>query len=184
MLLIGVFNLDSTGRWIDPGNIDRNLLYTYMQDVAQSQDSLSGVSELPTFEELSGGRSVEEVRQIGVNADEEDGDSEIAESESSEYHRARVNEQYGAHEAPFAESISAARDEEILRKRAEAQKVLNELEEKETGKANKGLALYDLDEDELNPNVSVLSVDDAPRPNNARGAYGPVAISTEESPRR
>ena len=65
MLLMGVFDLDETGRWIDPGNIDEDLLRLYLSGIDASQDSLAGVDQLPAFEELSGGRSVESVREMG-----------------------------------------------------------------------------------------------------------------------
>lgn len=68
MLMMGVFDLDETGRWIDPGNIDADLLQTYLASVERSQDSLAGVDRLPSFEQLSGGRSVEEVRRMEANA--------------------------------------------------------------------------------------------------------------------
>lgn len=190
MLMLGVFNLDSTGRWIDPGNIDRNLLYSVMQDVAQSQDALTGVSELPTVEELSGGRSIEAVRQMGSEEGQGEAEaSELAEEGSGEYQRAHVNEQYASdHVAPFAESLHAARDEEILKKRAEAEQRLAETDEtNESNEAsNRGLALYDLDDEDLNPNVSIMGVEsNRDRSNqNSRREYQPVAVSTEEKPRR
>ncbi len=68
MLMMGVFDLDETGRWIDPGNIDADLLQTYLASVERSQDSLAGVDRLPSFEQLSGGRSVEEVRRMEAEA--------------------------------------------------------------------------------------------------------------------
>jgi len=64
MLMMGVFDLDETGRWIDPGNIDVDLLQSYLSTVDRSQDSLAGVDQLPSFEQLSGGRSVEEIRRM------------------------------------------------------------------------------------------------------------------------
>ncbi len=71
MLLLGVFTLDETGRWVDPGVIDENLLRAAMADVGTSQDSLAGLDRLPTFEQLSGGRSPEAVRQMTGDADAE-----------------------------------------------------------------------------------------------------------------
>ena len=69
MLHLGVFQLDETGRWVDPGNIDENLLRAAMSDVGTSQDALAGLDRLPTFEQLSGGRSPEAVRQMTGDAD-------------------------------------------------------------------------------------------------------------------
>ena len=69
MLLLGVFNLDETGRWVDPGNIDETLLRAAMADVGTSQDALAGLDRLPTFEQLSGGRTPEAVRQMTGDAD-------------------------------------------------------------------------------------------------------------------
>lgn len=69
MLHLGVFQLDETGRWVDPGNIDENLLRAAMADVGTSQDALAGLDRLPTFEQLSGGRSPEAVRQMTGDAD-------------------------------------------------------------------------------------------------------------------
>ncbi|MBQ2788368.1 MAG: TolC family protein, partial [Thermoguttaceae bacterium] len=68
MLLLGVFNLDETGRWVDPGNIDEMFLRQMMADVGTSQDALAGLDRLPTFEQLSGGRSPEAVRQMTGDA--------------------------------------------------------------------------------------------------------------------
>lgn len=74
MLMLGVFHLDETGRWIDPGNIDEELLQQEVADVATPQDALTGVDNLPTFEQLSGGRSVDAVRQMGTA----DGDADLS----------------------------------------------------------------------------------------------------------
>ena len=66
MLMLGVFELDDSGRWIDPGVIDNNMLLRYLSNQPNmTQDRLSGVDRLPTFEQLSGGRSVQTVRQMG-----------------------------------------------------------------------------------------------------------------------
>jgi hypothetical protein len=67
MLMLGVFELDDTGRWIDPGVIDNEMLqrYLYAQG-GMTQDALAGVNLLPTFEELSGGRSVQAIQQMGT----------------------------------------------------------------------------------------------------------------------
>ncbi len=69
MLTLGVFQLDETGRWVDPGTIDEALLRGIMSDVGTSQDALAGLDRLPTFEQLSGGRSPEAVRQMTGDAD-------------------------------------------------------------------------------------------------------------------
>lgn len=69
MLHLGVFHLDETGRWVDPGNIDEELLRRMTSDVGTSQDALAGLDRLPTFEELSGGRSPEAVRQMTGDGD-------------------------------------------------------------------------------------------------------------------
>jgi len=69
MLMLGVFQLDETGRWVDPGSIDESLLRDIMSDVGTSQDALAGLDRLPTFEQLSGGRSPEAVRQMTGDAD-------------------------------------------------------------------------------------------------------------------
>lgn len=69
MLMLGVFQLDGTGRWVDPGSIDESLLRDIMSDVGTSQDALAGLDRLPTFEQLSGGRSPEAVRQMTGDAD-------------------------------------------------------------------------------------------------------------------
>ena len=65
MLMLGVFELDDTGRWIDPGEINNVMLQNYLAQATVSQDRLAGVDRLPSFEQLSGGRSVDTVRQIG-----------------------------------------------------------------------------------------------------------------------
>jgi len=69
MLMLGVFQLDETGRWVDPGSIDESLLRDMLSDVGTSQDALAGLDRLPTFEQLSGGRSPEAVRQMTGDAD-------------------------------------------------------------------------------------------------------------------
>ena len=153
MLLMGVFNLDETGRWIDPGVIDANLLRQYLSDIGASQDSLSGVDRLPTFEQLSGGRSVEAIQQMGdqdlnrENAAEQGVAGEDARNRagggytipgsSNAYHVAETHEQY-------AEKFYEARDEETLRRRAEAL----ELENDSTGENPGVLTLFNVDDDE------------------------------------
>lgn len=67
MLMLGVFTLDDTGRWIDPGEINTATLQSYLSGAGQTQDQLSGIDRLPSFERLSGGRSLETVRQMGSN---------------------------------------------------------------------------------------------------------------------
>ncbi len=67
MLMLGVFELDDSGRWIDPGVIDNETLSRYLIDQTNmTQDSLSGVDRLPTFEQLSGGRSLQTVQAMGT----------------------------------------------------------------------------------------------------------------------
>ncbi|MBQ5790355.1 MAG: hypothetical protein IIW01_08705 [Thermoguttaceae bacterium] len=46
-----------------------NNLRAAMADVGTSQDALAGLDRLPTFEQLSGGRSPEAVRQMTGDAD-------------------------------------------------------------------------------------------------------------------
>ncbi|MCF0234790.1 MAG: TolC family protein [Thermoguttaceae bacterium] len=65
MLLLGIFHLDETGRWIDPGSIDANLIHSELAGATQTQDELAGMSNLPSFEQLSGGRTPDEIRQLG-----------------------------------------------------------------------------------------------------------------------
>ena len=152
MLLMGVFNLDETGRWIDPGVIDANLLRQYLSDIGASQDSLSGVDRLPTFEQLSGGRSVEAIQQMGdQDLNRENAEQGVAGEDarnragggytipgsSNAYHVAETNEQY-------AEKFYEARDEETLRRRAEAL----ELENDSTGENPGVLTLFNVDDDE------------------------------------
>lgn len=152
MLLMGVFNLDETGRWIDPGVIDANLLRQYLSDIGASQDSLSGVDRLPTFEQLSGGRSVEAIQQMGdQDLNRENAEQSVAGEDarnragggytipgsSNAYHVAETNEQY-------AEKFYEARDEETLRRRAEAL----ELENDSTGENPGVLTLFNVDDDE------------------------------------
>ena len=67
MLMLGVFTLDDPGRWIDPGEINTATLQSYLSGAGQTQDQLSGIDRLPSFERLSGGRSIETVRQMGSN---------------------------------------------------------------------------------------------------------------------
>ncbi|MBR0225200.1 MAG: TolC family protein [Thermoguttaceae bacterium] len=152
MLLMGVFNLDETGRWIDPGVIDTNLLRQYLSDIGASQDSLSGVDRLPTFEQLSGGRSVEAIQQMGdQDLNRENAEQGVAGEDarnragggytipgsSNAYHVAETHEQY-------AEKFYEARDEETLRRRAEAL----ELENDSTGENPGVLTLFNVDDDE------------------------------------
>ena len=152
MLLMGVFNLDETGRWIDPGVIDANLLRQYLSDIGASQDSLSGVDRLPTFEQLSGGRSVEAIQQMGdQDLNRENAEQGVAGEDarnragggytipgsSNAYHVAETNEQY-------AEKFYEARDEETLRRRAEAL----ERENDSTGENPGVLTLFNVDDDE------------------------------------
>ena len=66
MLMLGVFNLDDTGRWVDPGEITNAMLQHYLATSGDSQDRLSGVDRLPSFEQLSGGRSVMAVQGMGT----------------------------------------------------------------------------------------------------------------------
>ncbi len=154
MLLMGVFDLDATGRWIDPGNIDRTLLQSYLDEVDMSQDTLAGVDQLPTFEELSGGRSVDAVREMGdadvnVASEEEQGATYADADSDGRYQRAMTHERY-------AEEAHAARDEETLRRRAEELGLVhNELQDPE--KDDKVLALFDI-EDEEKPAREVVPV--------------------------
>lgn len=67
MLMLGVFNLDDTGRWIDPGVIDGAMLQGYLAQANVSQDQLAGINNLPSVEQLSGGRSVQALREMGSN---------------------------------------------------------------------------------------------------------------------
>ena len=65
--MLGVFDLDDTGRWIDPGEISGALLQRYLQEASVSQDQLAGMNRLPSFEQLSGGRSVQAIQQMGAS---------------------------------------------------------------------------------------------------------------------
>ncbi len=67
MLMLGVFNLDDTGRWIDPGEINTTMLQGYLAQAAVSQDRLAGMDRLPSVEQLSGGRSIQTLQQMGTN---------------------------------------------------------------------------------------------------------------------
>ncbi|MDO4585961.1 MAG: hypothetical protein Q4C95_01545 [Planctomycetia bacterium] len=52
LLELGLFEIDETGRWIDPGDIDTAFLDTRIRGVEESQDELSGLNDLPEAEEL------------------------------------------------------------------------------------------------------------------------------------
>lgn len=67
MLMLGVFNLDDTGRWIDPGEINGAMLQNYLAQASVTQDSLAGMDRLPSVEQLSGGRSAQALQQMGTN---------------------------------------------------------------------------------------------------------------------
>ena len=114
MLLMGIFNLDATGRWIDPGNIDQELLRAYLSEVEASQDSLAGVDRLPTFEDLSGGRSVETVQQmenedVNVMSVDESATQTAEESAAANNGSAvSVEDQDRAHAAPYTIPGSAS----------------------------------------------------------------------------
>ena len=208
MLMLGVFNLDRTGRWIDPGNIDRQLLVTYMSDVERSQDELAGIQNLPTVEQLSGGRSAETLRQM---SDSDGAESETATaSEATEpangsatpnaaalanaandstpngYATATVREPYANHTAPYAEDAYAARDEEILQRRAQAAEMLDELETDDATDAD--LSLFEVgDDSNLNPNVAILGVENdaaTPAVPSRSRAYGASPIVATDSVKR
>ena len=149
MLLMGIFDLDETGRWIDPGNIDSSLLRSYVAGInaSQSQDALSGVSQLPTYEQLSAGYTREALEEMGVSdvaTVETDGfaTSGAATIPAPEggYQRAQTFEQY-------AEDAYAAHDEQILLSRARA-------EEEENAQKRESLGLFDVDAESKAPIVS------------------------------
>ena len=156
MLLMGVFNLDETGRWVDPGNIDANLLRLYLSDVETPQDVLTGVDRLPTFEQLSGGRSIEMIQQMGtqdVNAGVQSAEDDayvhapLAQlPPEAAYQRAELNEQY-------AEQAYASRDEQLLLQRAK------ELEKNSPEDNEKVLTLFNVDDEDDVP--AVASVNDS-----------------------
>lgn len=153
MLLMGVFDLDATGRWVDPGNIDATLIQSYLSGVERSQDSLAGVDRIPTFEQLSGGRSAEAVRQMDERAANEP--EARASTADGSYRRSPTSERY-------AEETLAARDEQTLRLRAEDLGLSSQEPENEA----KDLALFDVDgndEEEATAPVVATIFDDVER---------------------
>ena len=146
MLLMGIFNLDETGRWIDPGNIDSNLLRSYVAGISasQSQDALSGVDRLPTYEQLAAGYTREALAEMGVSDVAQNDSERFSTSGDSNggYQRAQTFEKY-------AEDAFAARDEQILLSRARA-------EEEENEKKRESLGLFDVDA-KTDSNVPIVS---------------------------
>ncbi|MDO5553174.1 MAG: TolC family protein [Planctomycetia bacterium] len=71
LLAMGVFELDETGRWIDPGDINTEFLQTLATEFDRSQDELAGLDRLPETEELTGGLTLEQVQaRYGGQAEE------------------------------------------------------------------------------------------------------------------
>ncbi|MBQ9813963.1 MAG: hypothetical protein IJM54_11720, partial [Thermoguttaceae bacterium] len=100
-----------------PGVIDNNMLLRYLSNQPNmTQDRLSGVDRLPTFEQLSGGRSVQTVRQMG----ESDVSSEAvpaAERSASPTYTFRV---------PSERNVRNAREPEEAEENEEAERDLDE----------------------------------------------------------
>ncbi|MDO5581177.1 MAG: TolC family protein [Planctomycetia bacterium] len=61
LLMLGLFEINEEGRWIDPGDINSKLLQKYSDGNYPTQDELSGIDKLPTTEKLTGGRDIEEI---------------------------------------------------------------------------------------------------------------------------
>lgn len=61
LLMLGLFEIDQNGRWIDPGDIDRAYLSNKMIGIYNSQDNLAGLPKLPQLNDLTGGQSLDEV---------------------------------------------------------------------------------------------------------------------------
>ncbi|MDO5309485.1 MAG: hypothetical protein Q4G03_08335 [Planctomycetia bacterium] len=172
MLMLGVFNLDETGRWIDPGNIDANLLREYLSDVTASQDSLAGVDRLPTFEQLSGGRSVDEVQQMSgdsSNATTLEPQEEMPATPFSSELEANASGTTAAMTrqpriAPVAPSYASNANNRTSSENrfAQSRELLDQIEEEyaepQTRSAQPALSLYDVDDDGLNPNVDVSAI--------------------------
>ncbi len=70
LLMLGLFEIDENGRWIDPGDIDAQYLQNKMIGAYNSQDNLAGLGNLPALNDLTGGQNLEAVLQTpAVDAD-------------------------------------------------------------------------------------------------------------------
>lgn len=59
LLVLGVFQLDENGKWIDPGDITTEYIRQFMTINGQPQDALSGINQLPETNQLTGGMPIE-----------------------------------------------------------------------------------------------------------------------------
>ncbi|MDD3586862.1 MAG: TolC family protein [Thermoguttaceae bacterium] len=59
LLVLGVFQLDENGKWIDPGNITTDYIKQFMLTGNQPQDAMTGINQLPATQQLTGGVPLE-----------------------------------------------------------------------------------------------------------------------------
>lgn len=72
LLELGLFEIDSTGRWIDPGRINSEFLIQRGQGNLISQDDLYGMDRLEDIEQMTGGISAETLSTLPIPDEQAD----------------------------------------------------------------------------------------------------------------
>ena len=77
LLVLGVFQLDERGKWIDPGDITTDYIKQFMLTGNQPQDAIMGVNQLPETQQLTGGVPLEALGPTVDNPSGETGSANV-----------------------------------------------------------------------------------------------------------
>ena len=117
LLMLGLFEIDQNGRWIDPGDIDRAYLSNKMIGIYNSQDNLAGLPKLPQLNDLTGGQSLEEVMKTPAVDAERNGNAN-AQSGSSHTERSAENRTLSTENSTANAAENLNRESDSYRTRA------------------------------------------------------------------